>query len=76
MTGGYEMSSQKRTVKAIKITDNERCIQLLEESIKQQSCIDKLTEAINFAIQCLTSGNSVAVSDPRPALKVLKDVLK
>lgn len=36
----------------------------------------KYQEAIKSAIQCLTSGNSVNVSDPRPALKYLKDALK
>ena len=37
---------------------------------------NKLREVIRSAIQCLTSGNSVRVSDPRPALKYLKEGLK
>ena len=35
----------------------------------------KMKDRIISAIQCLTSGNSVFVSDPRPALKYLREAL-
>ena len=43
--------------------------------LETQEEINRLKEAIRSAIQCLTSGNSNNISDPRPALKYLKEGL-
>jgi len=44
--------------------------------LQTQAEIQRLEDGINFAIQCLTSGNSVFVSDTRPALKYLNKALE
>ena len=43
-----------------------------QEIMDRDKKIERLRENIDLAIQCLTSRNSVFVSDPRPALKYLK----
>ena len=50
-------------------------ITLEEEVEKLEARVKRLEEGINSGIQCLTSGNSINVSDPRPAIKYLKEAL-
>lgn len=61
-------------------TDNEELKNAIQSWKEEEKLWNereiKYREAIKSAIQCLTSGNSVMVSDPRPALKYLKDGLK
>ena len=53
---------------------------ILQDEIKKVDALIKtrgkiLTDAVDKAIQQLTSGNSVSISDPRPARKTLQDAL-
>ena len=63
---------RKDDIKVPKVPEDASLTSYL--TLEQENTI--LREGINNAIQCLTSGNSVHISDPRPALKYLNKALE
>ena len=56
------------------MTETEKYNNAFEDGIKfEKKRTNILLDALDTVKQCLTSGNSVMVSDPRPALKYLEE---